>query len=90
MARRPAPEKLGEKLKEIRTRRGLSQSQMVKALNYKASPLRASQISNFEQGKREPAAMLLLAYARFAGVIVDVLIDDKLKLPREKKEDESR
>ena len=90
MARRPAPEKLAEKLKQIRTRRGLSQSQMVKALNYKASPLRASQISNFEQGKREPPAMLLLAYARFAGVIVDVLIDDKLKLPVEQKENKSR
>jgi transcriptional regulator with XRE-family HTH domain len=53
---------------------------MVKALNYKASPLRASQISNFEQGKREPSAMLLLAYARLMGISTDVLIDDKLDL----------
>jgi len=53
---------------------------MVTALNYKASPLRASQISNFEQGKREPPAMLLLAYARLMGISTDVLIDDKLDL----------
>jgi hypothetical protein len=50
---------------------------MVKALSYKASPLYASQISQFENGNREPPLMLLLAYARLAGVSTDVLIDDK-------------
>jgi transcriptional regulator with XRE-family HTH domain len=81
MARRPAPKYLGEKLQLIRLRLGLTQAQLVKELNYKASPLRASQISNFEQGKREPPLMLLLAYARLAGISTDVLIDDKMKLP---------
>ncbi len=81
MARRPAPKKLAKKLARIRQSLGLSQTEIVKALNYKASALRASQISNFEQGKREPPAMLLLAYARLAGISTDVLIDDKLDLP---------
>jgi len=81
MPKRPAPKKLAKKLTQIRQNLGLSQTEMVKALNYKASPLRASQISNFEQGKREPPAMLLLAYARLAGISTDVLIDDKLELP---------
>jgi len=31
---------------------------------------------------REPTMMLVLAYARLAGVSTDVLIDDKLKLPK--------
>lgn len=81
MPKRPAPKKLARKLTQIRKSLGLSQVEMVKALNYKASPLRASQISNFEQGKREPPAMLLLAYARLVGISTDILIDDKLGLP---------
>jgi transcriptional regulator with XRE-family HTH domain len=81
MARRPMPKKLAKKLALIRLRLGLSQAQLVEALKYKASPLYASQISNFEQGKREPPLMVLLAYARLAGVSTDVLIDDKTKLP---------
>lgn len=81
MAKRPVPKKLGRKLRVIRMKNGLSQAEMVKALNYTASPLRAAQISQFESGRREPSAMLLLAYARFAGIAVEILIDDKLKLP---------
>ena len=82
MAGRPAPKRLAEKLAQIRQGLGLSQTEIVKALKYKASPLRASQISNFENGNREPTAMLLLAYARLAGISTDVLIDDKLDLPK--------
>jgi transcriptional regulator with XRE-family HTH domain len=81
MAKRPAPKKLAKKLAQIRRDLGLSQAELVKVLNYKASPLRASQISTFEQGQREPPAMLLLAYARLVGISTDVLIDDKLDLP---------
>jgi transcriptional regulator with XRE-family HTH domain len=76
MARRPMPEKLPKKLALIRIRLGLSQVELVEALNYAKSPLYASQISNFEQGKREPPLMVLLAYARLAGVSVECLIDD--------------
>jgi transcriptional regulator with XRE-family HTH domain len=80
MPKRPAPKKLARKLTQIRKNLGLSQTEIVRALRYKASPLRASQISNFEQGKREPPLMLLLAYARLAGISTDVLIDDNLDL----------
>ncbi len=74
------PKKLSKKLKQIRMRAGFNQSEMVRALNYKASPLRAAQISHFESGKREPRCLLVLAYARFAGVSTDELIDDKMSL----------
>lgn len=80
MARRPAPKKLARKLAQIRMNLGLSQAEMVKALYYKASPLRASQISRFEGGKREPSSMVLLAYAKLAKISTDVLIDDGLDL----------
>jgi transcriptional regulator with XRE-family HTH domain len=77
MAKRPVPKKLAKKLAQIRADLGLSQTEMVNALNYKASPLRPAQISQFETGRREPPLMLLLAYAKLAGVTTDVLIDDK-------------
>jgi transcriptional regulator with XRE-family HTH domain len=81
MAKRRMPKNLSKKLKQIRIRAGLSEREMVRALNYRASPLSASQISHFESGKKEPNGLLLLAYARFAGVGTEVLIDDKMSLP---------
>ena len=80
MAKRPVPKKLAKKLAQIRAELGLSQTKMVKALNYKASPLRPAQISQFESGRREPPLMLLLAYARLAKISTDVLIDDRQNL----------
>jgi transcriptional regulator with XRE-family HTH domain len=80
MNRRAMPKKLGKKMKQIRLRLGMSQREIVGALNYTATPLRASQISQYEQGQREPTMMLVLAYARLAKVSVERLIDDKMKL----------
>src|SRR5205085_5939978 len=80
-SRRPAPRRLGEKLLQIRTALGLSQTGMVKRLDYEDSPLYAAQISNFEQGKREPPMMLVLAYARAASIPMELLVDDRLDLP---------
>ena len=75
---RPKPRLLGKKLKAIREQKlGLSQTQMCAALKLKVG---YSAISQYEQDKREPPLPVLLKYARLAGVIVDVLIDDKLKL----------
>jgi transcriptional regulator with XRE-family HTH domain len=80
MAKRPVPRKLAKKLAQIRANLGLSQTEMVKALNYKASPLHPAQISQFESGRREPPLMVLLAYARLAGISTDVLIDDHVNI----------
>lgn len=80
-SRRPAPKRLGEKLLQIRMALGLSQTEMVRRLDYEESPLYPAQLSNFEQGKREPPMMLVLAYARAAGVPMELLVDDKLSLP---------
>jgi transcriptional regulator with XRE-family HTH domain len=81
MARRPAPKRLGEKLLQIRTALELSQTEIVKRLDYADSPLYPAQISNFEQGKREPPLQLLLSYARLANISLETLADDKLDLP---------
>jgi transcriptional regulator with XRE-family HTH domain len=40
-----------------------------------------SNISAYEQGRRDPPLHVLLAYARAANVYVDALIDDELNLP---------
>lgn len=54
MNRRAMPKKLGEKLRQICEGLGMSQRQIVEALNCKDTPLRASQISHYENGQREP------------------------------------
>jgi transcriptional regulator with XRE-family HTH domain len=82
MAKRPVPKKLAKKLAQIRAQLGLSQTEMVKALNYKASPLYPAQISQFESGRREPPLMVLLAYAKLAGISTDDLIDDRVSLSK--------
>lgn len=81
MARRPAPKRLGEKLFAIRVALELSQTGIVERLDYRESPLYAAQISNFEQGKREPPLQLLLAYARLANIPLEILANDNLDLP---------
>jgi transcriptional regulator with XRE-family HTH domain len=80
--KRAMPKKLGKKMKQIRLRLGMSQREIVRALNYRDTPLRASQISQYEQGQREPTMMLVLAYARLAKVPMENLIDDKIKLSK--------
>jgi len=74
------PKKLGKKMRQIRESLGMSQREIVAALNYKDGPLRGSQISQYENGQREPTMMLVLAYARLAKVPMEVLVDDKMKL----------
>jgi transcriptional regulator with XRE-family HTH domain len=77
---RPKPERLAEKLQQIRLSLGLSQSELLRRLD--AEDLLAySQISEFETGRREPSLLILLRYARIAGVPTEVLIDDELDLP---------
>jgi transcriptional regulator with XRE-family HTH domain len=79
---RSRPKKLGGKLKLIRMRLGLTQPEMIAELNVKDEPLYPSAISEYERGKREPPLLVLLRYARLAGVSTDVLIDDKLSLSK--------
>lgn len=77
---RSRPKKLGAKLKLIRMRLGLTQPEMIAKLAVKDEPLRAASISGYERGEREPPLLVLLRYARIAGVSMETLVDDKLKL----------
>jgi transcriptional regulator with XRE-family HTH domain len=78
---RPRPVRLAAKLKQIRESLDLSQEKMVERLNYTKSPLVASQISEFENDKREPPVQVILCYARAAGILMEYLVDDELTLP---------
>lgn len=74
------PKRLGEKLRQIRLALGLSQSEMLDRLGFSENLFRGN-ISQYEHGRREPPLMVLLAYARCAGISTDILIDDTKDLP---------
>ena len=82
---RPKPERLAEKLLQIRIAYGLSQNEMIRRLG-RTDELVQADISAFERGVREPPLPYLLDYARTSGGrdcgrILEVLLDDKLDLP---------
>ena len=72
------PERLAEKLIQIRTALGLSQNELIRRLDV---DLTQNRISEYETGKGEPPLPVLLKYARLVGISTDVLIDDELDLP---------
>jgi transcriptional regulator with XRE-family HTH domain len=80
-SRRPQPAKLASKLREIRTKLNFSQQQMAEYLSGKKTKVRPGHISDYELGKREPTLAILLNYSHLAGVYLDVLVDDSIKLP---------
>jgi transcriptional regulator with XRE-family HTH domain len=77
---RPRPERLAEKLLQIRTALGLSQTEMYRRLDVE-NLIDYTKISTYELGKREPPLMILLQYAHVAGVPMEALVDDELDLP---------
>lgn len=78
---RERPERLAEKLLQIREALGLSQTEMLRKLGKEESGYR-NFISDYERGVRLPSLLELLAYARAAGISTDALIDDDLDLPK--------
>lgn len=77
---RQKPERLAEKLRQIRLALGLSQSEMLRRLGVE-DIISYTKISHYELGLRLPSFPLLLRYAEVAGVCTDVLINDSLELP---------
>jgi transcriptional regulator with XRE-family HTH domain len=71
---RRKPKHLAAKLLAIRRTLGLSQPELTRRLGDDESYHR---VSEYESGRREPNLMVLLAYARVAGISTDLLIDDE-------------
>jgi transcriptional regulator with XRE-family HTH domain len=78
---RERPRKLAAKLQRVRQALDLTQEQMLVALKLDDKVF-ASAVSGYELGTREPPLPVLLRYARLAGVIMDVLVDDQMSLPK--------
>jgi len=77
---RVRPERLAEKLLQIRLALGLSQSEMLRRLGLE-DVISYKKISDYERGVREPSLLTLLEYSRVAGVHMEVLADDESDLP---------
>ena len=77
-SRRNKPLKLSHKLLAIRKRLGKSQTEMARALELK---VHYSAVSNFELGTREPDLIIVMRYARLAGVPMEAIVDDQISLP---------
>jgi transcriptional regulator with XRE-family HTH domain len=77
---RQKPQKLAEKLLQIRKKLGLSQNELIRHLGLE-NEITQSRISGYELGTREPSLPTLLRYARSVDISTDVLIDDKINLP---------
>ena len=77
---RPKPERLGEKLKQIRLSLGWSQSEMHRRLGLE-DEVEYTNISKYEIGRNEPPLTTLLKYAHLACVHLEDIVDDDLELP---------
>src|SRR5947208_10948254 len=77
---RVRPERLPEKLLQIRLALGLSQSELLRRLGLEEQ-MDYRRISEFERGTTEPHLTVLLQYARAAGVHMEDIVDDELDLP---------
>ena len=75
---RPRPKHLAAKLRRIRKSLGLTQPKLIERLNLDG--ISPPYISQYESGRTEPTLMVLLAYAKVAGVPVESLIDDLITL----------
>jgi transcriptional regulator with XRE-family HTH domain len=69
------PKHLAAKLLAIRKTHGLTQRQLGDRIKTKAA-----RVSEFEHGKRTPDLILLLRYARLAGIPLEHLVDDDVDL----------
>src|SRR5215208_3440589 len=77
---RRRPERLVEKLRRIRITLGLSQTELHKSLGVEED-IPYTRISDYELGKNEPTLIVLLEYARIAGVHLETIVHDGLDLP---------
>ena len=77
---RPRPLRMAGKLRAIREKLGLSQSQMLARLGL-GDTMHYGRISQYENDEREPTLMTLLSYAHVAGVHLEDIVSDDLDLP---------
>src|SRR5712664_4462719 len=77
---RMKPERLPEKLLQIRERLGLSQNGLIRKLGFEDVLVQAS-ISGYEAGSREPPLPVLLRYSEISGLWLNSIVDDDVDIP---------
>lgn len=83
-SRRPRPARLAAKLTQIRASLGVTQAEMFERLGDTGTRLYVGHIDDYEKGRRVPTLQVVLAYARAAGITMEMLVDDNLDLPMSK------
>lgn len=68
-------EKFGEKLRSLRTQRGLTTRELGELLG-----VNQSHVTRMEQGKRIPNVAMVVKIAAVFGVTVDQLVQDEIEL----------
>ena len=80
--KRTRPDRLAEKLLQIRQALGLSQREMAEQLAERAGvKITYKNISKYERDKSVPFIEVVLAYARLANVLMNQIVDDDVDLP---------
>ena len=74
------PKRLAQKLRQIRFVLDLSQSELLTTLG--VAKISYNRISDYELNKTDPPLIVLVEYARVAGVHLEVIVDDRLDLPK--------
>ncbi len=73
----PETRRFGEKMRTLRTRRGMTVRELAVALGYAGY----SYLNGIELGKSKPTSELVLRVAVLFGVTTDLLLRDELELP---------
>lgn len=80
-AKQERPERLAQKLKDIRLALGFSQDEMARALETHGVKMLRGYVGAYETDARVPSLLVTLAYARIANISMEILVDDKVDLP---------
>ena len=79
--KRNRPDRLAEKLLQIRKALGLTQKEMAERLSKKARvKISYTNVSKYERDKSVPYIEIVLAYARLANVEMNQIVDDDLDI----------
>ncbi|HEV7644788.1 MAG TPA: helix-turn-helix transcriptional regulator [Pyrinomonadaceae bacterium] len=76
------PERIGEKVREIRRKLGITQEQIFELLTHHGAKIHVGYIARYEINERTPTMLVTLAYARAVGIPMEILVDDELDLPK--------
>ena len=76
------PKRMGDKVRKIRVMLGLTQQEMFELLERHGAKIHIGYIGLYEINDRVPALKVALAYARAAGIQMEILVDDELDLPK--------